>query len=336
MHKIISDFSSTLGSDALLVQGAGGNVSWKDGDTLWIKASGTWLADAAQRDIFVPLSLETVRALMLTGAESFTSAVVGTSTARPSIETSLHAALPHRIVVHVHPVDVLAICARKTGADLLAKRLDGLSWALVPYAKPGVRLTAAVSDVCRQCPAANVLVLANHGLVVGGDTIEQVNDLLQDVSIRLRLNPRIPARSESGFENSRGAVWEQYGYVPTGIPDWHAMALDGAVLKLARDHWVMYPDHAVFLGANATIVGPAISGQDVERAIAHRPPYVFVEGLGVLERTDVTKAQRAMLQCFYDVAMRIDDASAVQSLSSVDVSDLLNWDAEKYRQQNSR
>ncbi|GAU02653.1 hypothetical protein BSLA_01r4932 [Burkholderia stabilis] len=50
----------------------------------------------------------------------------------------------------------------------------------------------------------------------------------------------------------------------------------------------------------------------------------------------MTKAQRAMLQCFYDVAVRIDNASDVQSLSDDDVADLLNWDAEKYRQQNSR
>ncbi|MGC3028677.1 class II aldolase/adducin family protein [Burkholderia sp. DN3021] len=335
MHKVISDFSSVLGSDALLVQGAGGNISWKDDDTLWIKASGTWLSDARLRDIFVPLSLATVRTLMLAGEDSFMSAVVGDSTARPSIETSLHAVLPHRIVVHVHPVDVLAICARKTGADLLAKRLSGMSWALVPYAKPGVRLTAAVSEVCRQYPAANVLVLANHGLVVGGNTVDEVDDLLRGVSKRLRLEPRTWTGCDSGFTRSNGEVWEQYGYVPTDASHWHVMALDRTVLELVHDHWVMYPDHAVFLGADATIIRPSMLHEDVERVIARRPPCIFVEGIGVLERHDMTKAQRAMLQCFYDVAIRIDDASDVQSLSGTDVSDLLNWDAEKYRQQNS-
>lgn len=335
MHKAISDFSSVLGSDPLLVQGAGGNISWKHGDTLWIKASGTWLADASRRDIFVPLSFAKVRTLMSAGEENFMSAVVGNSTARPSIETSLHAVLQHRIVVHVHPVDVLAICARKTGNDLLAKRLDGLSWALIPYAKPGVRLTAAVSEVCRQCPAANVLVLANHGLVVGGDTIVEVDDLLRDVSMRLRLEPRTWEQGDSSFKGSSSEAWEQYGYVPTNAR-WHGMALDRTILELARDHWVMYPDHAVFLGANATIIRPSMWRQDLGRAMERRLPCVFVEGMGVLERCDMTKAQRAMLQCFYDVAMRIDDASDIQSLSETDVSDLLNWDAEKYRQQDSR
>ena len=31
------------------------NVSWKDEDTLWVKASGTQLSDAKDLDIFVPI-----------------------------------------------------------------------------------------------------------------------------------------------------------------------------------------------------------------------------------------------------------------------------------------
>ena len=57
MKKLISNFCQRIGADPLLVQGAGGNVSWKEGDDLWVKASGTWLADAVSQDIFIPVSL---------------------------------------------------------------------------------------------------------------------------------------------------------------------------------------------------------------------------------------------------------------------------------------
>ena len=40
------DLCTDLGSDINLVQGAGGNISLKQGNDFWIKASGTWLADA--------------------------------------------------------------------------------------------------------------------------------------------------------------------------------------------------------------------------------------------------------------------------------------------------
>ena len=54
-------FCDRIGKDPLLVQGAGGNVSWKDGDVLWVKASGTWLSDAIGKDIFVPVELAHLR-----------------------------------------------------------------------------------------------------------------------------------------------------------------------------------------------------------------------------------------------------------------------------------
>lgn len=49
--------SARVGRNILLVQGAGGNSSVKEDDVLWVKASGTWLADAEDKDIFVPVAL---------------------------------------------------------------------------------------------------------------------------------------------------------------------------------------------------------------------------------------------------------------------------------------
>ena len=67
MHEQISRFCAQLGADPLLVQGAGGNVSWKESEVLWIKASGTWLKDALERDIFVPVDLSDLREALSIG-----------------------------------------------------------------------------------------------------------------------------------------------------------------------------------------------------------------------------------------------------------------------------
>ena len=50
-------YCARIGADPLLVQGAGGNVSWKEDSILWVKASGTCLAEADKKDIFVPVDL---------------------------------------------------------------------------------------------------------------------------------------------------------------------------------------------------------------------------------------------------------------------------------------
>ncbi|NBZ97128.1 MAG: class II aldolase, partial [Proteobacteria bacterium] len=47
----VQRYCTSIARDRMHVQAAGGNVSWKSDNTLWIKASGTWLADAERRDI---------------------------------------------------------------------------------------------------------------------------------------------------------------------------------------------------------------------------------------------------------------------------------------------
>ena len=88
--------SARVGNNLQWVQGGGGNTSLKRGDDFWVKASGTWLAEAESRDIFVHLPLQRVRALMAgADAESALAALAPAGGLRPSIETSLHALLPH-------------------------------------------------------------------------------------------------------------------------------------------------------------------------------------------------------------------------------------------------
>ena len=105
--ETLRDFSARIGADPLLTQAAGGNTSLKDGDTLWIKASGTWLAHAREREIMVPVRTAPLIAAVDRGeaqaerAELFTIAEHNPSGLRPSIETTVHALVPQKFVVHV-------------------------------------------------------------------------------------------------------------------------------------------------------------------------------------------------------------------------------------------
>src|SRR5215510_3314883 len=150
--------SARVGKNILLVQGAGGNSSVKDGDVLWVKASGTWLADAEDQDIFVPVSLSAARTALALGDEHVPLAPNARTTLRASIETSLHALMPHRIVLHVHSVNTIAWAVRSDAAQELAARLHGLAWHWLDYHHPGLPLAQAVSESTAQGPA-DVLIL---------------------------------------------------------------------------------------------------------------------------------------------------------------------------------
>jgi rhamnose utilization protein RhaD (predicted bifunctional aldolase and dehydrogenase) len=98
----LRELSARIGGDPLLTQASTGNSSIKLEGVLWIKASGKWMADAVHEDIFIPLDLAEVRKCLKQRGDP------AELNARASIETAMHAVMPHRVVLHIHSVDAIA------------------------------------------------------------------------------------------------------------------------------------------------------------------------------------------------------------------------------------
>ena len=312
--------SAKVGSDPLLVQAAGGNTSLKDEGVMWIKASGTWLKDAATRDIFVPLDHAAILAALAKddpACESCTAFVrtdLNSTGLRPSIETTVHALMPQRVVVHVHCVNTIAWAIRADGEQRLAEKLEGFDWAWIPYARPGLPLAGAIQSRMRE--GVNVLVLGNHGLAVAADTVEGAEALLDKVVAALTRPVRTAAKVDrSALEKLSAGT----SYKPAVMDETHALATDPLALRRGR-HKVFYPDHVVFLGVG---VATTFDGN---------PPLVAIPGVGVLIRDDAKPAIEPMGRCLADVMRRVGEDDPLVALTDEDVDRLVNWDAEKYRQ----
>ena len=150
--------SARLGRDPLRTQAAGGNTSLKHDGILWIKASGTWLAEAETSDIFVPVRLAPLIAAVAEAdpraekATDFVARELTDSGLRPSVETSVHAVIDRPVVVHVHDVATTAVAVRKDAEGVLAERLEkagGIDWLFIPYVKPGVPLSRVIAARAR-------------------------------------------------------------------------------------------------------------------------------------------------------------------------------------------
>ncbi|MEX4005864.1 class II aldolase/adducin family protein [Neoaquamicrobium sediminum] len=327
--------SARIGSDPLLIQGAGGNTSLKADGILWIKASGTWLAHALERDIMVPVEiaplLDAVSSVdpAAERAEQFVVAGLGASGLRPSIETTVHALMPQRVVVHVHCVNTIALAVRTDCEAELATRLDGLNWALVRYARPGLPLALAIAEHSSKRP--DVLVLANHGLVVAAETVDAAEALLNDVTQRLASEPR--SAPPANMEKLRAL-----GVATFRLPESdaaHAVATDPASTHIAA-RGSLYPDHVIFLGEGSAIARPGEDAQAVIARIGAAPVSIVFPGIGVLMREDATASADAMARCLADVATRIPPGAPLRVLTAEEHLQLTDWDAEKYRQELAR
>jgi len=336
--RALRALSARLGRDPDRVQAAGGNTSLKRDGTMWIKASGTWLARAEEEEILVPVRLDPLLRAMRDGdpaaetAQDFVVAEHNPRGLRPSIETTVHAVLPFTVVLHVHCVSTIALAIRSDAEARLAERLDGLpgvDWIFVPYCKPGLTLSQAIAARLR--PGTNVVVLGNHGLVVAADGVEEAGALLDRVCAALA-QPRRPspaAQPDMLAEFVRGTPYR----LPQD-PVAHDAATDPDSLALATSG-AFYPDHVIFLGAAL-----AIARTSAELAALgegpRAPAIVGIPGRGVVLHQGVLRGADEMARCLADVAGRVPAGTSVRPFTQAQIDELTQWDAEQYRQSLSR
>lgn len=313
MDDLLTDdfraLSACLGKDPLRVQGPGGNTSIKLDGVMWIKASGTELADAEDKPIFVAVDRYAAKAEAVGAGDGTCKATVldPQNTLRPSIETTFHAALNWPVVAHTHSVATLVHAISPEGRLAAQEKLDGMGAVFVPYAKPGLPLTQEI--LTRITLETQVIVLENHGLICCGETVSEVCTVMAEVEARLTM----PSARHTGVPSTDA---------PDGF-DWADeswLAFDDRATELATTG-SLYPDHVVFLGA-------ALPKEDHDG----NPPAILRPGEGVLIRKGATSSQRAMLRCLSDVLERLPTEWNVDAIGPEAEAELLNWDAEKYRQ----
>ena len=212
-----------LGSEPDLALHGGGNTSCKctlpnvfgeEQSALFIKASGVNLA-AIQPSDFVALDLAYLARLLDLAslsdeamANEFSCHGLRPSSRRASVETLLHAVLPHGYVMHTHPSAILALTNRTGASEAVAASL-GQEIAMVAYARAGLDLARAVRDAIAGHPRASALVLMHHGLVTWGATARAAYDVTIELVSRaesfLEKPPRrtLPAPAAPAAERER-------------------------------------------------------------------------------------------------------------------------------------
>ena len=278
------------------------------------------LAEAEVRDIFVPADLPKMRAALESGAANADKPaefLLGDYTLRPSIETSLHAVFPQRVVIHVHCIHTIAHAVRADGEVLLAPKLAEFDWRYIPYRKPGANLANAVRAALG--PDTDVVILANHGLIVAANTVAEADALLAKTIAALTLSPAQSHAPDLAALND--AAPSHYQTPPQGNVI-HQLAFGAGRIQQAT-RGSLYPDHVIFCGVGVLACDGPPEGDS--------PPFVLIPGKGAAMRKDASAGAWALAQCLGDVLMRVPVQAELNYLTLQQNGELLDWDAEKYR-----
>jgi rhamnose utilization protein RhaD (predicted bifunctional aldolase and dehydrogenase) len=332
IEKQVKQFCARIGTDPLLVQGPGGNVSWKDNDVLWIKASGKWLAKACDEEIFVPVSLSYLQEAISNKNFSCSPSILGDTKLRPSIETMLHALMPQKVIAHLHAVEALAHLVRKNAETRLAELInDSIKWVFVDYYKPGAELAACVSAKLTLIPDAEVIFLKNHGIVIGAPDIRNLERILKKITKLLFTKPFLSELIPFDFviKNNPNTFLNDFAFATD--PEINRLSTNSYLISRVQNDWALYPDHVVFLGDSAIVIDDTAAEYKSE-IIGRNPDFIFVKQQGVLECKAITPAKKAQLRCYYDVLVRQAPSEKLDSLKQINIKEILNWEAEIFRQ----
>jgi len=175
--------SRLIGADPNLVLHGGGNTSVKlkhknilgeDQEILFIKGSGVNLA-TIEPESFVALNLAFLKKFRrldkLDDAEMDNQLQIcklHPSELSPSVESFLHAFLPHRYVDHCHADSILILTSQPKGLDMVRDVL-GPRVAAVPYCMSGLPLAKKVAAEYDRNPDLEAIVIGNHGIFTFGE-----------------------------------------------------------------------------------------------------------------------------------------------------------------------
>ncbi|MEX0840947.1 MAG: bifunctional aldolase/short-chain dehydrogenase [Xanthobacteraceae bacterium] len=187
-----------LGRDPKLVLHGGGNTSVKtrmpdllgeEADVLCVKGSGWDMGgiEPAGLPAVRLAQLQKLRALDALSDEDMVriqrANLLDPMAPNPSVETLLHAFVPHKFVDHTHSTAVLSLIDQPNGPELCAEIYDG-RMAVVPYIMPGFGLAKKAAEVFDAAPKVEGLILHKHGIFTfGADAREAYERMIEMVTL---------------------------------------------------------------------------------------------------------------------------------------------------------
>jgi uridine kinase len=155
LHKEFLISCRSLSFEYDLIQGAGGNMSYKFDDKIVITSSGYTMSDMSMLNGYSVCGLDGVP--------------INENQKRPSMEIQLHTKIKRPIVLHTHPIYLNTILCSEDSKEIMNLILDDYDYIL--YTSPGEDLASIFSS------NKQIVLLENHGLVCSGKSFKEVVDM---------------------------------------------------------------------------------------------------------------------------------------------------------------
>jgi rhamnose utilization protein RhaD (predicted bifunctional aldolase and dehydrogenase) len=346
------ELSRYYGTTAGYVLGGGGNTSYKNAETLWVKASGSALATISVEG-FVTLDRSAVRSALTRRYPSVAkerealvlSALLESrrTSGRPSVETFLHELMDFPYVVHTHPTAVNVLTCALSGRQVSETLFPDAVW--VEYTDPGYLLSIKVAQLLDDYREAHgklpqILLLENHGLVVGGSTPEEIASIHKSLFAALPQTPSVSATDRplgGEIKPIEALLKEAVAPHEALFFEWSRTDVRPELMRSA-----FTPDHIVYMGVRP-LFAESLSEltAEVERyqtEFRRAPKAAVMSGLGTVSFAPTATGASLAMALFQDAAAIAAGSTLFggpRYMTPAAIEFILNWEAERYRSQTS-
>ena len=361
--ETLVELSNRYGTDRGYVAAGGGNTSWKNEVSMYVKGSGTELA-TIKAEGFVKMDLSRLDQIWKNRysedtdereeqvlSDMMAARCPSEMEKRPSVESLLHALIPYTFVVHTHPTLVNGVTCSARGEETV-RELFGDKVVWIPVTDPGYTLAKEVYDrvkrhtakgersspesySCRTTVCSSPVprwrrsdetyeeIFSKIRKKVGTYPVEDASSV-DDAAVREVRDILEPVLNEE---------LTVVGIVNQDILDYAVSedAFEPLSLSLTPDHIVYYGFKPVYVSDLASL-GEAV--QEFVRKHGDNPRLAVVKGLGAFSfHSSASMAEKGADLFLDDVNVTVFTRSfgghLFMPVQRIDF--IRNWEAEKYR-----
>jgi rhamnose utilization protein RhaD (predicted bifunctional aldolase and dehydrogenase)/NAD(P)-dependent dehydrogenase (short-subunit alcohol dehydrogenase family) len=373
--KDLIDISLFYGKNKDFVIAGGGNTSYKNDKTIWVKASGTTLADIIE-DGFAVLDRVKLKEISMKKysevsdkreaeikTDLFRSSLFPEKNLRPSVETSLHELIRYSYVIHTHPTLVNALLC-SVNAKKKVTELFGDDALYVEYTDPGFILFKKVEkELIKYRKEKNkdphIIFLENHGVFVSANTTAEIKKLYDSIISTIKKNiTKQPDIKEIPIDDSITKI----------LPAIRMIMSDNGTVKLAAirrntliDHFAktqlashkvslpFTPDIIVYCKARPIYIDKTSPEEIIktfnEQYIAYKkrygypPKIILIKGYGLIAVEENIRSANIALDVFEDlmkISILSENFGGPHFMTDEEIAFIDNWEVENYRRQISK
>lgn len=373
--KDLINISRLYGTNKEYVIAGGGNTSFKNDTTIWIKASGYPLAELSEEGL-VALDREKLHLISSKNYSEdptireeqvkddlFSSISDPLKNKRPSVETSLHELIQYRFVVHLHPTLINGLlCSRN--AKSLTEKLFGDSALFIPYTDPGYVLFKKLESeilIYREnhSPDPKIIFLENHGSFVSADTTDEIRDIYDELTGKIGelltpteepeaipynplLHKALPALRMLLSGNKPGIIRHRNNSL---IAEYYRNQQEFHKISLP-----LTPDIIVYCKTRYLYIEQSSSAEKIAESVRYQlprfkeeygftPKILVIKDMGVFSIAESYTSAETALDVYEDLIRISHYASGyggIKFLSPEQVSFIDKWEVENYRRKVSQ